>query len=67
MNKGIGVLRAFIKEKSNKELENKVPKNIRSFDLVRDFDELKALMMADRSEEIGEINSNVERSKTPVE
>lgn len=45
INKGIGVLRAYIKERSNKELESKVPKNIKSFELVRDFEELKAIMV----------------------
>jgi hypothetical protein len=38
LNKGIGVLRAFIKEKSNKEMESNVPKAIKSYDLVREYD-----------------------------
>ena len=50
LDKKIGVLRAFIRQRTVKDLESHLPKAIKSFDLVRDFDDLQHEYLREETE-----------------
>lgn len=60
LDQKVGVLRAHIRKHEQKELETRLPKEIRSFEWVRDVEELEEEMLQDSPEKMHQTSNTAD-------